>query len=96
MTILPIIVAYFTAWSIYAPSYFVTNIPANKITHINYAFANISSNGSVTLGDAWADTQISFPGDTPTQLIRGNFNQLIKLKQLYPHLRTLISVGGYV
>lgn len=46
------------------------------------------------MGDPWIDAQKSYPGDTWDQL-RGNFNQLIKLKQRYPHLKTLISVGGW-
>lgn len=91
----PVIVAYFVAWAIYSRSYFVTDIPGDKITHINYAFANIGSDGKLALGDSWADVEKAFPGDTWDQPLRGNFNQLIKLKQKYPHLRTLISVGGW-
>ncbi|CAF2944495.1 unnamed protein product [Rotaria sp. Silwood2] len=90
-----IILAYFTAWSIYGRSYFIADIPADKITHINYAFANIGSDGRIALGDSWADIEKAFPGDTWDQPLRGNFNQLIKLKAKYPHLRTLISVGGW-
>ncbi len=96
MVATPIILAYFTAWSIYARNYFVADIDANKLTHINYAFANINSDGQAVLGDSWADVEKTFPGDTWDQPLRGNFNQLLKLKQKYPHLRTLISVGGWV
>ncbi|CAF1217826.1 unnamed protein product [Rotaria sp. Silwood1] len=91
----PIIVAYFAAWSIYSRSYFVADIPGDKITHINYAFANIGSDGRLVLGDSWADVEKAFPGDTWDQSLRGNFNQLLKLKQKHPHLQTLISVGGW-
>lgn len=96
MVAAPIILAYFTAWSIYGRSFFVSDIPGDKITHINYAFANIGSDGRIALGDPWADTDKAFDGDTWDQPLRGNFNQLIKLKQKYPQLRTLISVGGWV
>jgi len=92
----PIILAYFTAWSIYGRSYFVSDIPGDKITHINYAFANIGWDGRIDIGDSWADTEKTFDGDTWDQPLRGNFKQLIKLKEKYPHLRTLISVGGWV
>jgi chitinase len=91
-----IIVAYYAAWSIYSRSYFIMDIPGDKITHINYAFANIGSDGRIVLGDSWADVEKGFPGDTWDQPLRGNFNQLIKLKEKYPHLRTLISIGGWV
>ena len=96
MVAAPILVAYFAAWSIYSRSYFVADIPGDRITHINYAFANIGSDGRLALGDAWADVEKAFPGDTWDQPLRGNFNQLIQLKKKYPHLRTLISVGGWV
>ncbi|CAF1332106.1 unnamed protein product [Adineta ricciae] len=91
----PIIVAYFAAWSIYSRSYNIVDIPGDKITHINYAFANIGSDGVLILGDSWADVEKAFPGDTWDQPLRGNFNQLLKLKQKYTHIRTLISVGGW-
>jgi len=96
MVAAPIIVAYYAAWSIYSRSYFVADIPGDKITHINYAFANIGSDGRIVLGDTWADIEKGFSGDTWDQPLRGNFNQLIKLKEKYPHLRTLISIGGWV
>ena len=91
-----IVLGYFTAWSIYGRSYFVSDIDGTKLTHINYAFANISADGSIVLGDSWADVEKTFDGDTWDQPLKGNFNQLLKLKQKYPHLRTLISVGGWV
>jgi GH18 family chitinase len=91
----PIILAYFAAWSIYGRSYFVSDIPGDRITHINYALANIGSNGRIAIGGPWGDTEKTFSGDTWDQPLRGNFNQLIKLKEKYPHLRTLISVGGW-
>ena len=96
MAAAPVILAYFAAWSIYSRSFLVSDIPGDKITHINYAFANIGSDGRIVLGDPWADTDKAFDGDKWDQPLRGNFNQLMKLKQKYPHLRTLISVGGWV
>lgn len=75
------IVAYYTAWSIYGRKYQVEDIPADLITHINYAFANIED-GECVAGDAYADKGSNFPG-------------LIALKQQHPHLQTLLSVGGW-
>lgn len=101
------IVGYFAAWGIYARSYFIKNIvtsgSANKLTHINYAFANVV-NGEVILGDPYADYDKAFSAnesvdgvadkwDPPS--LRGNFNQLKKLKAQNPNLKVLISLGGW-
>lgn len=91
----PRVVAYFVAWGVYGRNYHVSDIPADKITHINYAFANIS-NGECVLGDPYADIDKYYPGDSwDAGALRGNFNQLNKLKAEHPHLKTLISVGGW-
>lgn len=88
-------VAYYTAWATYGRNYQVSQIPAAQLTHINYAFANVA-NGQCVLGDPYADTDKAFAGDSwDTGAKRGNFNQLTKLKAANPHLRTLISVGGW-
>ncbi|HVO69685.1 MAG TPA: glycoside hydrolase family 18 protein [Aggregatilineaceae bacterium] len=89
------IIGYYTSWSIYARKYFVTDIPADKLTHINYAFANVSEKGECIVGDEWADTQYPYPDDPPNAPFLGNFHQLNALKEEYPHLKTLISVGGW-
>jgi chitinase len=90
------IVAYYPGWATYGRNYQVTDIDATKITHINYAFANVSTAGEVVVGDPYADTAKFFPGDCwDVDCKRGNFNQLNKLKASNPHLKTLISVGGW-
>ncbi|MFC7440574.1 glycosyl hydrolase family 18 protein [Laceyella putida] len=89
------IIGYYPAWATYGRNYQVADIDASKITHINYAFANIT-NGEIVVGDTYADTDKFFPGDCwDPGCKRGNFNQLQKLKAAYPHLKTLISVGGW-
>lgn len=89
------IVGYFPSWGIYARNYHVPNIPAAQLTHINYAFANIQ-NGSIALGDAYADIDRFYPGDCWNPgCLRGSFHQLQILKAQHPQLRTLISVGGW-
>jgi len=91
------IIGYYTSWSIYARNYEVADIPAEKVSIINYAFANINPNtGTIILGDPYADIDKFYPGDCwDNDCLRGNFHQLQILKQNYPHLRTLISVGGW-
>lgn len=88
------VIGYYAAWTVYR-GFSVADIPAAQLTHINYAFANISPNGEIVLGDAWADVEMPDPDDTTKYDIMGNFRQLQLLKEAHPHLQTLISVGGW-
>ena len=88
-------VGYFVEWGIYGRDYHVYDIPARDLNVINYAFADISAGGEVVLYDSYAAVEKSYPGDSWDQPLRGNFNQLKKLKAQNPHLVTLISVGGW-
>ncbi|MEU2434288.1 cellulose binding domain-containing protein, partial [Streptomyces sp. NPDC007861] len=97
---------YFTNWGVYQRNYHVKNLvtsgSAAKITHINYAFGNVQ-NGQCTIGDAYADYDKAYTADqsvdgvadTWDQPLRGNFNQLRKLKQQFPHIKILWSFGGW-
>lgn len=86
--------AYYAQWATYS-GYHVADIDGSKITHINYAFADIGDDLKIKLGDPTADVEKLFPGDSASAPYKGNFNQLQRLKQRYPHLKTVISVGGY-
>jgi chitinase len=91
------IVAYFPEWGNRADKgfYTVDKIPWSKITHINYAFAQVSPQNTIELMDRTAAIEKDYPGQLTTLPFKGHFNQLIKYKQLYPDVRTLISVGGW-
>lgn len=86
--------AYYAQWATYS-GYQVADIDGSKITHINYAFADIGDDLKIKLGDPWADVEQPLPGDSPSDPFKGNFNQLRRLKQRYPHLKTVISIGGW-
>ncbi|MFF5936707.1 glycosyl hydrolase family 18 protein [Streptomyces sp. NPDC012508] len=97
---------YFTNWGVYGRNYHVKNIvtsgSASKITHINYAFGNVTG-GRCTIGDSYADYDKAYTADqsvdgvadTWDQPLRGNFNQLRKLKKAYPNIKVLWSFGGW-
>ncbi|MFJ8789517.1 glycosyl hydrolase family 18 protein [Streptomyces sp. NPDC102462] len=97
---------YFTEWGIYGRNYQVKNLvtsgSAAKITHINYAFGNVTG-GKCAIGDSFADYEKAFTADqsvsgvadTWDQPLRGNFNQLRQLKAKYPNLKVLWSFGGW-
>ncbi|MBN1313556.1 MAG: chitinase [Anaerolineae bacterium] len=102
-----IILGYFAEWGVYARNYHVKNIvtsgSASKLTHINYAFGNVQ-NGQCVIGDAYADydkfydaaSSVDGVADTwDAGALRGSFNQLRKLKQMYPHIKILWSFGGW-
>ncbi|MFJ6083516.1 glycosyl hydrolase family 18 protein [Streptomyces sp. NPDC092369] len=97
---------YLTEWGTYTRNYQVKNLvtsgSASKITHINYAFGNVT-NGQCAIGDAYADYQKTFTADqsvsgvadTWDQPLAGNFNQLRQLKAKYPNIKILWSFGGW-
>ncbi|MFF0146235.1 chitinase [Amycolatopsis sulphurea] len=100
------VVGYFTDWGIYQRNYHVKNIEtsgsAAKLTHINYAFGNVT-NGGCAVGDPYADYQKTYDAggsvdgvaDTWDQPLAGSFNQLKKLKAKHPGLKVLWSFGGW-
>ncbi|MEN6683045.1 glycoside hydrolase family 18 protein [Stenotrophomonas pavanii] len=72
----PIFGAYYPGGS--AERYPVSNIPAERLTHLFYAFSTLED-GRCTVG-----------AEAPK-----NFAALAELKRAHPHLRTLISIGGW-
>ncbi|RLL70668.1 glycoside hydrolase family 18 protein [Streptomyces sp. Z26] len=97
---------YFTEWGVYDRNYHVKNLvssgTADKITHINYSFGNVQG-GKCTMGDSFAAIEKSYTADQSVdgqadawdQPVRGNFNQLLKLKKENPDLKVLWSFGGW-
>ena len=90
------VVAYYIEWGTYGRDYQPEDIPWESITHLNYAFADIGDDGRIALFDTYAAVEKNFPGDTWDQPIRGLINQINFVhKPQHPHVRTLISVGGW-
>lgn len=91
----PRIVGYFVEWGVYQRNYHIADVPADKLTHLNYAFAKIVD-GECVLFDRYAAIEKAYPNDKADgKDLRGNFHQLHLLKKKHPHLKTLISVGGW-
>jgi chitinase len=74
------LVGYFPAGAIHAQNYHVTDIPAGLLSHVIYAFANVTAAGDCVSVNA-KDDAVNFP-------------QLLALKANNPGLLVLISVGG--
>lgn len=95
---------YFEEWSIYYAGYNIANLHQNgvagKLTHLMYAFANVtvSPAPACSIADSWADYQTpylpSVSGALYSAPLYGNFGALQQLKQLHPQLKVLMSVGG--
>ncbi len=95
---------YFEEWSIYYSGYNIANLQQNgvadKLTHLIYAFADVSTTPSpaCAIADSWADYQTpwlpSVSGTAYTGPLYGNFAAIQQLKQLHPKLKVLMSIGG--
>ena len=73
-------VGYYAAWAAYS-GFKPDQVDAKKLTHINYAFANIGSDMKITLGYPDVDSD--------------NITKLMALKQINPDLKVMIAVGGW-
>jgi chitinase len=100
-------------WGMYARNYRVKQVEttgsAAILTHINYAFANVSTESRcyeetrLGWGDSSADYLVGYSADQsvdglpddPSQKLKGHWNQLKKLKAIHPNLKVLISIGGF-
>ncbi len=89
------VVTYFTEWAVYDRKFTVADLPVDKLTTINYAFAKITEAGEVGIFDSWAAVEKPFGADKWDTPLKGNYHQLQLLKQSHPNLEILISVGGW-
>jgi chitinase len=95
---------YFEEWSIYYAGYNIANLQQNgvadKLTHLIYAFANVTTTPTpgCSIADSWADYQSpylpSVSGVAYAGPMYGNFAAIQQLKQLHPNLKVLMSIGG--
>ncbi len=74
-------IGYYPGWAAYrVPAIKPSSLDVSKITHINYAFAKLNKDGTITLCN---------------EEDGANFKQLNDLKKKYPALKVLISIGGW-
>lgn len=89
--------AYFTSWSSLDRALAVKDIDPNLLTHINFAFANLTEEGEVVIGDEEQDLNKDFGtelGGSEDDRY-GHMGQFKQLKEKYPHIKILISIGGW-
>ncbi|GGR11225.1 chitinase C-terminal domain-containing protein [Streptomyces griseomycini] len=100
------VIGYFTGWRTGEdgkPAYLASDIPWDKITHINYAFAHVDKGNKLSVGPDGATnpaTGMTWPGVAGAEMdpdlpYKGHFNLLNKFKKQHPDVKTLVSVGGW-
>jgi chitinase len=76
----------------------IKDVDGDKLTHFIYTFLKLSNDSfNVEDGDKFLDTEKLFPGDDQNCqcCAKGNYYQVYKLREKYPHLRTIMSIGGW-
>ena len=89
------VIGYLASWAVGPRGTVIASLPARQLSHIFYAFADIASDGSVTLGNRCIDVGACGRGTPLPVRPRGNFGELARLKARYTHLKVVISVGGW-
>lgn len=94
------VVGYYAQWAIYARDFNVSDIEAEHLTHLMYAFYDVkfdaNDNVELTTLDDHADfAHTEDPGVDFNSNTRGNFGALEVLKKQNPHLNILMSIGGW-
>jgi chitinase len=96
VTSTPIVMGYYSQWAIYSPNIHIQDLQAHFMTHLVYKSAYLSHDGTIKLGDAFADIEHLYPTvNIEKEKILGSFGQLIKLKNQQPELKNIISIGGW-
>lgn len=97
-------VTYFTSWGVYARDFQPEDVEMTKVTHINYAFADLCWDGFSTGGKACKNESLPLQKDYVHDgvIIIGdpdadpaNFAAFADMKVNHPHLNMMVSVGGW-
>lgn len=93
-------VLYYGEWSIYAgqKNFYPAKIDGSQVTHLNFAFIDMDSDGNLVLCDEHASVQAVLPEQTGLgygEPYAGVLGAMCILRQKYPNMKLGISVGGW-
>jgi chitinase len=99
-----IVGGYFEEWNIHYSGRNIADLEKNgladQLTHLIYAFGNVTATSAPVCAiadqmDAYQDSSVpTVNGRAFTAPLYGNYGAIQQLKQLHPHLKVLISLGG--
>jgi chitinase len=94
------IVGYLASWGVRSKGTRIAELPGDQLTHIIYAFARVTDDGRLALGDPCTDIGQCNPAtdtlrSTTAVPAGGNFAELRRLKERYPSLKILVAAGGW-
>lgn len=92
----PVIAGYVAGWGARTKGTRIEDLPAARyLTHVIYAFGRVAEDGRAALGSTCLDAGLCDDSASVAGPPGGNFAALTELKRRHPHLRVMVSIGGW-
>ena len=92
----PVIAGYVAGWNVRSGGVRIEELPAAEhLTHVIYAFGRVAEDGRAALGSTCLDAGLCDDSASVRGRAGGNFAALAELKRRHPHLKVVVSIGGW-